>query len=822
MEYEYVFSHIFNEFTVSNNKLELSANFDIFKYPVQYREILYKYYPSILAKYPNLAETYNLNNLENDLIKDKDLKFIPISLINTDTIQTKAFGKLLSADYKLCQELQTILTHQPQYKPKDLDNKLYQAFRNHFEYIINYNVSKDSFDEFGIFTNRIANNTIFSNESFINADLYASIVDPKYIIESLPKSIINLNINYLLQYLSTPHAYDVDKSTKSNVINVIDVKYYDKYAKCYQNQLFSQIPNEYIEQFVLTSIDNNKYIPLNVYEYPEQFQYYSIKFIKSILTNQIQLFYYIIPLFEYLAIHDEYKGEWVKLNPSDMEYDLYEVDDKTIRLNDKGIKEKYTFFTDKSIRSLLIKLIDIKLNNVNEFVEFEKLNIKQLRERLIRKDNPIIKKSKCDSNVLLNIFIEHAEYLHNTFNINIDEKFMLDFDLENKDIRKTVITTASLDLFYKAFNHKLTFAILDEIDVSMVYVLIEKIISYYNDNNTRNKSLQLLNIFDINDKDIIKILIKYEQKENNEQFTNKLISFIREIITNNKPYCIDEDLCEFIVNHFDDNDLYKFNELHMKWFEIDENGDKYAENIWNQYIILDACKNEHIEIIYKYLHDLVDKQQLTEIECKYVINKYFDSTNNLASINPKLADVGVHFVQVYHAEPYYEIYAPPNHIYNGVSNSKAWAKFNMFGIPSEMKNDAFYNFMVKCNGKKKDDLETSCYTFFSNSLENKIIFVEAKNVLTEPAVLRFDIPIKFKELKRFLHESIDTNDICMFASMTNDDWDKVAGGKKNTDCVVFSDVKNIYRQRTPLKNVIKHLIDNIEIEYDIKVVSEFE
>jgi hypothetical protein len=132
----------------------------------------------------------------------------------------------------------------------------------------------------------------------------------------------------------------------------------------------------------------------------------------------------------------------------------------------------------------------------------------------------------------------------------------------------------------------------------------------------------------------------------------------------------------------------------------------------------------------------------------------------------------------------------------------------------EMLSMKYYDYMVKSNGVKRNPNQTIMYSYFSNSNENKLIFCKSDVELLDPAIPRYYIPVEFKKLKQYLHEDLLTTDICMFTQLTKNDWEKVAGGKEDIDIVAFNDMKNVYRERMPLKEVIKYLIDNIEIEFD--------
>ena len=199
--------------------------------------------------------------------------------------------------------------------------------------------------------------------------------------------------------------------------------------------------------------------------------------------------------------------------------------------------------------------------------------------------------------------------------------------------------------------------------------------------------------------------------------------------------------------------------------------------------------------------------------------------------DPFRFDIGFAWVEMFHEEPPLMFYPSPNYHEStstdlpnarkpwqrGKTIADAWSAVNSDAtVPNEMTSMKYYDYMVKSNGVKRNPNQTIMYSYFSNSNENKLVFCRSDVELLDPAVPRFYIPVEFKKLKRYLHEDLLTTDICMFAQLTKNDWDKIASGKESIDVVAFNDMKNIYRERTPLRNVIKYLVDNIAIEFDVE------
>ncbi len=223
-------------------------------------------------------------------------------------------------------------------------------------------------------------------------------------------------------------------------------------------------------------------------------------------------------------------------------------------------------------------------------------------------------------------------------------------------------------------------------------------------------------------------------------------------------------------------------------------------------------------------------EYLCELVNRKLINRdnFNDFTAGIID-NPTRFDIGFAWVRTYKEEPPLMVYPHPNYReastknqrnprrqwQTGVTIEDVWSQFvNASTTPMEMKSTKYYDYMVKSGGVKRNPNQTIMYSYFSNSNENKLVFCKSDVELLDPAIPRYYIPVEFKKLKQYLHEDLLTTDICMFAQLTKNDWEKIAGGKEDIDVVVFNDMKNVYRERSPLKEVIKYLVENIEIEFD--------
>lgn len=276
------------------------------------------------------------------------------------------------------------------------------------------------------------------------------------------------------------------------------------------------------------------------------------------------------------------------------------------------------------------------------------------------------------------------------------------------------------------------------------------------------------------------------------------ISFLNSLKNNEPLRC--ERIWKWIVDNIDDNAML-LNVLNANDGNVE---------------ILDAIYAKHPTFGEYWFESEIRLKCITSDNFKELFDKYVKE-----HFTPTFQTLGFAWIAAYHEEPPIEIYGAPNLNVCNNTNAKIWREcVNASTIPMEMTNMSYYDFMIKNAGEKLNPNECVMWSFFSNSLENKIIFCKADVEFNMPAIKRYHIPIEYAKVKPFLHEELLTNDICMFSKVKDDDWAKISGGKVDIDCVVFSDMKNIYRERTPLKDVIKYLISMISIKFDVNCVDE--
>ena len=150
---------------------------------------------------------------------------------------------------------------------------------------------------------------------------------------------------------------------------------------------------------------------------------------------------------------------------------------------------------------------------------------------------------------------------------------------------------------------------------------------------------------------------------------------------------------------------------------------------------------------------------------------------------------------------------------------ETWRKYVNNDVPAEISKYSYYDYMIRNNGSRRPKNITALYTYLSNTTENKIIFINNNNTLDKPARLRHIIPINYDKVKDFLAEELITNDISLLTQVSNKDWEKIAGGNDRIDTIAFSDCKDIYRNRTPLKKLLEFFKTAIEMEFNTTITS---
>lgn len=326
----------------------------------------------------------------------------------------------------------------------------------------------------------------------------------------------------------------------------------------------------------------------------------------------------------------------------------------------------------------------------------------------------------------------------------------------------------------------------------------------------------------LKDNILYKSLIKYDCKEFLSYFINNIelhrdesIPLLREIvekyvndintddfITLYKRY---ENIDSNIINNFDMNIV-----LNDKWVERLK-AVKYQYFFDNKtkdnHLFFDQIKDEHITYPDNYIQAWIKSSSKISYE---------DIAAKLEASPHTYDKYACDWCKYRKCDPPFDMWpATPNR-----ELQKAYRNYVSEELPKEYTDKRFYEYIMK-NRHKRPEHCTSVYTLLSNNVENKIIFIDDTQILDDRyAVLRGVFDIDYSQIREYLCEELDTNNISMLTVLSDYDFAKVCGDNKTIDCFVFSDIKNIYKERTPLKKVLDFFINAISIKFDIEMRKE--
>lgn len=361
------------------------------------------------------------------------------------------------------------------------------------------------------------------------------------------------------------------------------------------------------------------------------------------------------------------------------------------------------------------------------------------------------------------------------------------------------------------------------------------------ENTVLNYCYQIFNLFNLQKDyklfDIYKTLfdgVLYIYNTSNinlRHITEILTTLITEYIKSckNNNHVIEYQIIEYRV---DSINLYKsididdvFSDLlNCNFWDLSGYFNKYKHGCDYDIII----KNDFIDSVLKTLDNDKESNQedkqlyLFELFKQCILNKYdfsqyynyvikYDLTNYTTQNNG--LSLGCYYIEIYKEEPPFELYSSPRL----TLLETQWRRYVNNDVPLEILKYSYYEFMIKNKGNRRPKNITALYTYLSNTTENKIIFINNDNTLDTPARLRYIIPIDYDKIKEFLAEELNTNDISLLTQISNKDWEKIAGGNDRIDTIAFSDCRDIYRNRTPLKKLLEFFKTAIEIEFNINI-----
>lgn len=311
---------------------------------------------------------------------------------------------------------------------------------------------------------------------------------------------------------------------------------------------------------------------------------------------------------------------------------------------------------------------------------------------------------------------------------------------------------------------------------------------------------------------------------NNE---NKFRELFKHFITNNVQLDYDPDKISKYIHLIDCTNI--LNEDQIDDLTL-SHGVKINQNIIKLWLKINDINNI-LDAPREIISEMFDEIYNKIVEIKYELNKessisllegYIYSNSNLTfeqvySIveQTDYDTLGSTWIKCRKTDPPFELWpVTPNK-----ELQDAYIRYISTNLPREYTERRFYDYMIKNKSRRANEC-TAVYTLFSNNNEHKIIFIDDNNLLESPAKKRMIIPIKYETIKTFIGEELDTNNITMLTKISGSDFDKICGGNHLIDCFVYSDIKNIYRERTPLKQILEYFANVLQIKFNIKVIYE--
>ena len=391
-----------------------------------------------------------------------------------------------------------------------------------------------------------------------------------------------------------------------------------------------------------------------------------------------------------------------------------------------------------------------------------------------------------------------AEYFDNKYDIvNYYMKTCRDYNIAiEKEILERLMKPY-YDKYYNKFNELKE----EKYNVKISEELDEETQNIIKDNNRYNNSLSNLIKNLITDINNISFNV-FDIKCFNLFYTSK--DFDKILLSEILAKCVKDKSFKDFLN------VVKQGDEHVNIYEKDDGIYIYACFLY-KLLKTDIDNNKHdYKEYFAEIIEMLKNEELykdNEDSINYVRNEWVEDQEHT---------LGYCYIKAYKCVPLLEIYTDPE--FENLAN--IWENMTSFETPLEMTNKKYYDYMIKNNGKRRPSNITAIYSYFSNTAENKLIFIQNDETLDKPAKLRYIIPIEYEKVKEFITEDLDTNNICIFTTISNNDWKKIANDNDRIDVVAFSDIKNVYKERTNFKKLIEFFKDAIEMKFDCKLTIE--
>lgn len=310
------------------------------------------------------------------------------------------------------------------------------------------------------------------------------------------------------------------------------------------------------------------------------------------------------------------------------------------------------------------------------------------------------------------------------------------------------------------------------------------------------------------------------------------------LVENNITTFYDEGKAfKYFINHADSNEMVdNFIKLHISDVKCGSFGKSSYKNI-NEYVCKGLLLNnqgyrvlnsnyfiDNFDVMFKFIND--NNIKIDDFKTTF-FKSYIKSKSKINFIEIfeyiKFENINNEFKEKYGNKWIKHRHEnPPIEIWPETPNRKLQESYKNYVsevLPKEYVERRFYDYMVR-NHRTRSTNSTAIYTLFSNNSELKIIFINDDNILEAPAKKRYTIDVPYEQVKEYMSEELETNDITTLTTIAGGDFEKICGGNHLIDCFVFSDIKNVFKERTPYKHLMPFFLTNLKLKFGVDAIAD--